>query len=211
MLPLRDHNPPPRFPFVTWILIAANVFVFWMEISAPNVRRFILEYGLVPENLEIADFFSAMFLHGGWFHLISNMWFLHIFGDNVEDRLGKIKYLLFYLASGVVAGLAQYTVDPTSTIPMIGASGAVAGVLGAYILFFPRHTVDTLVPIFYFIQIMRLPAIILIGYWFVTQLFAGVGSLAVNTAATGGIAFFAHIGGFLTGAVLAQLFSKKQI
>jgi membrane associated rhomboid family serine protease len=138
------------------------------------------------------------------------MWFLWIFGDNIEERFGRLRFILFYLAAGIAAGLAQYAVDPASQIPMLGASGAVAGVLGAYWVFFPRHTIDTLVPVFGFIRIVPLPAMVMIGYWFLIQIFSGVGSLAAQTAATGGVAFFAHIGGFLAGLAFAKLSRRRQ-
>lgn len=215
MLPLKDHNPSRSVPVVTWLLIGINLYAFWLELTSADIDDFLNKYGLIAARLDFADFstlaplFTSMFLHAGWFHLISNMWFLYIFGDNVEDRLGKIKYLFFYFVSGLTASLAQYLTNAVSDIPMIGASGAVAGVLGAYLLFFPTHRVDTLVPLFFFIKIVPLPAMLTIGYWFVTQLFAGIGSLAVPTAATGGIAFFAHIGGFITGGILALLLKNK--
>lgn len=210
MLPLRDHNPSHKKPVITVLLIAANLYGFFRELAAPDLENFISDYALIPANTDFGNpvtllpFLTAIFLHAGWFHLLSNMWFLWIFGDNVEERFGKIKYLLIYLLSGVIAGVAQYAVSADSAVPMLGASGAVAGVLGAYVIFFPRHRVDTLVPIFFFVQIIPLPAYIMLGYWFITQIFAGVGSLAVETAASGGVAFFAHIGGFIAGILFAK-------
>lgn len=211
MLPLRDHNPSPKKPVITVLLIAANLYGFFRELLAPDLENFIREYALIPASVDFGSpaalfpFLTSIFLHAGWFHLLSNMWFLWIFGDNVEERFGKIKYLLIYLLSGVIAGAAQYAVSAGSAVPMLGASGAVAGVLGAYLVFFPRHRVDTLVPIFFFVQIIPLPAYIMLGYWFITQIFAGVGSLAVQTAASGGVAFFAHVGGFIAGVFFAKL------
>ncbi len=215
MLPLRDHNPSHTFPVVTILLIAANAYGFFRELTALNIEALISQYALVPAAVDIGQFetllpfFTSMFLHGGWLHLLSNMWFLWIFGDNIEERFGRIRYLLFYLAAGIAAGLAQYAVDPASQIPMLGASGAVAGVLGGYWVFFPRHTIDTLVPVFGFVRIIPLPAMVMIGYWFLIQLFSGVGSLATQTAAAGGIAFFAHIGGFIVGVIFAALSRRR--
>lgn len=215
MIPLRDHNPSNTVPFVTLALIIANIYVFWQEITTPRLRSFIMEYALVPANVNFTDletlepFFTSMFLHGGWLHLISNMWFLWIFGNNVEDRLGKIRYLFFYIITGLAAGVSQYAVNPSGIIPMLGASGAVAGVLGAYLLFFPRHRIDTLIPFFFWLEIVSLPAIIMIGIWFLTQILAGFESLSIQTASAGGVAFFAHIGGFLAGLILASLYRQR--
>jgi membrane associated rhomboid family serine protease len=150
-----------------------------------------------------------MFLHGGWFHLIGNMLFLYIFGDNVEDRMGHFKYIIFYLISGLAAAFTQIIINIYSTIPMVGASGAISGVLGAYILFFPHSRILTLVPIFFFIQIVEIPAVIFLLIWFIIQFFSGVASLAA-TQNTGGVAFWAHIGGFVVGLILSRFFQKKE-
>ena len=213
MLPLRDHNPSRTFPLITLVLIGASVYGFFRELAAPDIEAISGAYGLIPASVNFGEartllpFLTSMFLHAGWFHLLSNMWFLWIFGDNVEDRFGKIRYLFVYLVSGIAAGLAQYLVGPGNTIPMIGASGAVAGVLGAYLVFFPRHQVDTLVPLGFFTRIVPLPAFVMLGYWFIIQLFSGVGSLAVETA-SGGVAFFAHIGGFIAGVIAARILRR---
>ena len=217
MIPLRDENPSSTAPIVTRLLIAANVAMFVHEIMlGPLLRPFMQDWGLVPERLTLAlryheepllapgmTLLTSMFLHGGWAHVIFNMWWLWIFGDNVEDRFGHARYLLFYLASGVAAALVQYAINPTSRVPMVGASGAIAGVLGAYAVAFPRARVITLVPVFIFLQIMALPALVVLGLWFVIQFFSG--TLALTASVSGGVAFWAHIGGFAFGALAMLL------
>lgn len=216
MLPLRDHNPSRTLPLATLAIIAATLYGFWQELTAADLQPLITAYALTPAAVDASrpatwlPFLTAMFLHAGWLHVLANLWFLWIFGDNVEDRLGRIRYLFLYLASGIAAGLAQYAVMPASPVPVLGASGAVAGVLGAYWIFFPKHTIDTFVPLFGFGRVIPLPAMVMIGYWFLTQLFAGVGSLAVETVATGGVAFFAHIGGFVAGALGALVLGGRR-
>jgi membrane associated rhomboid family serine protease len=157
----------------------------------------------------IAPFFTSMFLHGGWLHLIMNMWFLWIFGDNVEDTLGAIRYLVFYFLCGLAAALTHFAVQPHSGVPVLGASGAIAGVLGAYAVLFPRARVLTLVPIFFFIRIMELPALLILGYWFVLQIVTG--SLEAVTATQGGTAIWAHVGGFLAGMALVVLLRPRKV
>ena len=157
----------------------------------------------------LAPLVTSMFLHGGWMHLLGNMLYLHIFGDNVEDRLGHFRYLFFYLATGIVAGVAQLVISPNSSLPMVGASGAIAGVTGAYFLFFPRARVVTLVPVFIFIQIVELPAVFFLFFWFAFQLLLGIGSLGTD-ASGGGVAFWAHIGGFIAGMVLGPLLAQPR-
>lgn len=223
MIPLRDTNPRYTFPIVNYTLITVNVLVFLFQISlGKNFESFIYTFGLVPyrltEQIQFFDLglrtflpvFSSMFMHGGWMHLIGNMLFLHIFGDNVEDRIGHIKYLAFYLLSGIGAAMSQYFINPYSEIPMVGASGAIAGVLGAYIVMFPRAKVLTLVPIFYFIQFVELPAYIFLGIWFLMQMLSGVMMLGIASDA-GGVAWWAHIGGFVTGLLLLSIFRKRKI
>src|SRR6266487_2970620 len=217
MIPLRDDNPSSTVPFVTRLLIAINLAVFAYELMlGPTLQPFVTEWGLVPERLTLAlhgreesvlgpalTLFSSMFLHGGWMHLIGNMWYLWIFGDNVEDRFGHAGYLAFYLGAGVIAGLVQFATNPISSLPTVGASGAIAGVLGAYAVAFPRARVMTLVPLFFFIQIMALPALVVLGLWFVLQFFSGALVLAsAGTPGGGGIAFWAHIGGFAFGVLV---------
>src|SRR5689334_22257620 len=205
MIPIRDENPSATVPVVTRLIIAVNVVVFVYELLlGPDLKPFMMEWGLVPERLTLALRFgeeswlapgltllSSMFLHGGWMHLIGNMWYLWIFGDNVEDRFGHGAYLLFYLGAGIVAALVQYATNPVSSLPTVGASGAIAGVLGSYAVAFPRARVITLLPLFVFIQIIPMPALLVLGLWFVLQFFSG--ALALASAASGGVAFWAHI------------------
>jgi len=222
MFPLRDNVPSRRYPVVMVAVIAANVFVFLyeMSLSRAGLEMLIQEFGVVPARFRDASgllvpanalpLFTNMFLHGGWMHLIGNMWYLWIFGDNVEDRMGHGRFLLFYVLGGLGAGLTHVFFNPGSPIPSVGASGAIAAVLGAYLVSYPKARVVTLVPIFFFLQIMELPATLVLGFWFVVQLFSGVGSLAVSTVqATGGVAYWAHIGGFVTGMLLLPLFVER--
>jgi len=209
MIPLRDSVPTRERPLITYGLILLNTFVFFLEVLAPNLDDFINQYALIGAHVSFSNlatlysFLTSQFLHAGFAHLISNMWFLKIFGDNVEEAFGHLKFSLFYLFCGVVAGLAQYAFMVNSTIPMLGASGAVAGVLGAYYLFFPRHRVETLIPVWGFWRIVDLPASFMLLYWFIIQLFSGFGSLLAAPAMVGGIAFFAHAGGFFAGWLIA--------
>jgi membrane associated rhomboid family serine protease len=214
VLPLSDHNPSRTTPVVNILLIAANVFVFFWELSlGPRLEPALFDVAFIPARfwisplhpLNVIGIFVSMFLHGGWLHLGGNMLYLWIFGDNIEDRLGHFRYLIFYLLCGIVATLAHAFFNPTSRMPSIGASGAIAGVLGAYILLFPRAQVTTLIPIFFFITIREIPAFIILGLWFVLQLFVGVASLGVAEGNAGGVAYFAHIGGFVAGMVLIAL------
>jgi len=204
MLPLRDNIPSATRPTVTWGIIAANLLVFLCELSSPDV----LSFALVPARFT-ADpagnaftILTSMFLHGGWAHVLGNMLYLWIFGDNVEDRLGHVRYLLLYLAGGVAAALAQVAISPDSAVPMVGASGAIAAVLGGYIVLYPRASVYTWI----FFSIVPIPAVVWLGLWFVLQLFSGVASL--GAAATGGVAFFAHVGGFVAGLALVKLLDR---
>jgi membrane associated rhomboid family serine protease len=201
MIPLRDVIPSRTTPFVTIGIIALNVLAFWFELSlAPGARQtFLRGYGIVPAEFAWTALFSSMFLHGGWLHIIGNMWYLWIFGDNVEDRLGHGRYLAFYLLIGAVAGLAQTLINPDSYIPTIGASGAIAGIMGAYFVLYPRSRVLTLIPLFIFIEIVEIPAVFFLGFWFLMQLFSGAGSIATTSGSQGGIAFWAHVAGFLAG------------
>ncbi len=211
MIPIGDEIPSRRVPLVTWGLIAANVVVFlWELMLGPEVEQFFMRWGVVPAFITNParypwaplTLFTSMFLHAGWSHLIGNMVYLWIFGDNVEDAIGHIKYLLFYLAAGVVAGLAQVAVAPSSTIPGVGASGAIAGVLAVYLVLYPVAPVRVLVPGFFMMQLARIPALIVLGFWFIVQLFNGFLSLGTATMATGGVAWFAHIGGFVAGLIV---------
>jgi membrane associated rhomboid family serine protease len=219
MIPLRDTARSNSFPIINIIFITVNIIIFIYEQSLGNrLNQLIYNYGLVPailfSNADISltdrflPFISSMFLHGGWMHLIGNMLFLYIFGDNVEDRMGHFKYALFYVISGIIAALFQIVTNLHSNIPMVGASGAISGVLGAYLLFFPKSKVLTLVPIFIFIHFVHIPAAVFIIIWFAFQLLSGIGTLSISHG-MGGIAFWAHIGGFIGGLILAKSFQKK--
>lgn len=216
MIPLRDSNRPRHFPVMNWILIAANALVFLFELGLSNgeLARFVNAFALVPARLDAdpavfgVTIFSSMFMHAGWFHFLSNMWVLFIFGDNVEDRMGPLPYFLFYLLGGLAAALLQTFIDQSSAVPVLGASGAIAGVLGAYIFLFPGARVVTLVPIFFFISLVDIPAMVFLGFWFVSQLFSGLA--AIGSEAAQGVAWWAHIGGFLVGLVLCPFFLRRQ-
>ncbi len=218
MIPIRDTLRSRKFPIVNWTLILLNVLVFLFEISlnSQQLNQFILQYGLVPGRLNLLNPFSwymlltHMFLHGGWFHIISNMWVLIIFGDNVEDRMGSLRYLAFYLIGGVIAGLMQAFLSMDPRIPSIGASGAIAAVLGAYILFYPHARVLTLILLVIIPLFIEIPSVIFLGIWFIMQLFSGLASLASTSGQWGGVAWFAHIGGFLFGVLLARLFAARR-
>ncbi len=213
MIPISDTAPRTRVPFVNWLIIAVNVAIFIFQLSVPNPQLFVNEYGFVPATLSPADpgtwiqVFTSFWLHGGLLHIASNMWFLHIFGDNIEDQFGHLSYLAFYIVAGIAAGVIQYLVNATSVIPMIGASGAVAGVLGAYFVFFRDHEIRSLLfTPFGFFTTVKISSVFFIGYWFILQLFSGIGSLQDVVADRGGVAYFAHIGGFVFGLVLGKQF-----
>ncbi|HAV76203.1 MAG TPA: rhomboid family intramembrane serine protease [Anaerolineae bacterium] len=214
MFPLYDTARTHKFPLVNLTLIVANIlaFVYELQMGSSQLEGFIFTWGLIPARL-MGDpnntwntIYSSMFLHGGWFHIINNMWVLFIFGDNVEARMGRIKYLLFYLLSGTAAGLLQTYILPTSQVPMIGASGAVAGVLGAYLVLFPRSRVASLVPIFFIFTIIEIPAFIYLIFWFVSQLYSGW--LSIGSTGSG-IAWWAHVGGFVFGLIMVFLFAGR--
>ncbi len=202
MIPLRDVIPSRTTPVITIVIIVLNALAFLFELMLPGAERqgFIREWGIVPAAFAWPTVISSMFLHGGWLHFLGNMWYLWIFGDNVEDRLGHARYLVFYLLCGAVAGLAQTLVNPDSYVPTIGASGAIAGVMGAYFVLYPQSRVLTLIPLFIFIEIVEIRAIYFLGFWFLMQLFSGVGSIAHTTGTqSGGVAFWAHVAGFAAG------------
>jgi rhomboid family protein len=215
MIPLYDTVRSRKFPLINWLIIAGNVLAFWYELqmSPSGLERFIMTWGLVPArfishpSLAWTTIFTAMFLHGGWFHLLSNMWFLHIFGDNVEARMGGLRYLIFYLLSGMAAGLMQVYILPANTAPMIGASGAIAGVLGAYLISFPRSRIASLVPILIIFTIIEIPAWIFLIFWFLTQIYSGLFMMQGGSAS--GIAWWAHIGGFLFGMIMVSFFARR--
>jgi hypothetical protein len=203
MIPLRDTIPSARVPVVNYTIIALNVLVFLYELSlGRHVEAFILAYGLVPRDFTFPSLVTSMFIHGGWLHLLGNMLYLYIFGDNVEDRLGHGRYAAFYLLCGMAAGAAQAVTNPSSGMPMVGASGAIAGVSGAYFLFFPSARVLTLVPIFLFLQVIEVPAVFFLLIWFIWQVVSGVATIG---AKTGGVAFFAHVGGFIAGMIFGPV------
>lgn len=214
MIPLRDTIRSRHFPIMTWLILAANALVFFYELSlsGPGLASFNDSFALVPSRMQNQPIwfgitiFSSMFMHAGWFHFISNVWILYIFGDNVEDRMGSIPFLFFYLISGIAAALFQSALSPNSLIPIVGASGAIAGVLGAYILLYPRARVVTLIPIIFFFSVVNIPAIIYLGFWFISQLFSGLASIG---AAGGGVAWWAHVGGFLVGLLLTRFFLHR--
>ena len=212
--PYKDDNPRVLFPFVTFGIIILNVLVFlgqfWISGNDPGIgKSMVYMYGFVPAEFNPLTIFTSMFMHGGFAHIIGNMWFLYIFGDNVESILGHVKYFMFYLACGIGAALAQFFVEPASQVPMIGASGAVAGVLGAYMIRFPKARVHVLAVIIIFITTFVVPAQIVLGLWFLMQLSGGLGSLGVDT--TGGVAWFAHIGGFIIGVTSLKYFQNFRI
>ncbi|MBC7928639.1 MAG: rhomboid family intramembrane serine protease [Bryobacteraceae bacterium] len=212
MIPLRDTQPSNSFPFVTLLIIVANVLIFFFQLSLePHfLNYFIANYGIVPDRFQLADLVTSMFLHGGWMHLIGNMWFLWIYGDNVEDVVGHGRFLLFYLMCGVAAGLVHVLLNADSRVPTVGASGAIAGVMGAYMVKFPRSKVLTLIPIFIFFTTVEIPAFFILLYWFVIQIFSGLGSVGVSNVSRGGVAWFAHIGGFVAGIGLVYLLGTRE-
>jgi rhomboid family protein len=211
MIPLRDVIPSRTIPVLTVTIIVLNLLAWLYELGLPRqeLPLFLQQYGVVPAYFTVPTLISSMFLHGSWMHVLGNMWYLWIFGDNVEDRMGHGRFLVFYLLCGVVAAFGQILIDPTSTLPTIGASGAIAGVMGAYFVLYPQSRVLTLIPLIIFWEIVELPAIYLLGFWFLMQLFSA-GAIAV-TASTGGggVAFMAHVAGFVTGLIGVFVFKKR--
>ena len=210
MFPLRDVIPSRTTPVVTVALIGLNTLAFVYQLSlGERVNEFVFTWGLVPATFSWLALVSSMFLHGGILHFAGNMLYLWIFGDNVEDRMGHGRFLTFYLLCGAAAALAQTYTNPESLVPMVGASGAIAGVMGAYFVLYPHSRIVTLVPIFLFIQILEIPAIFFLGIWFLMQFVNGLGSIAV-TADGGGVAFWAHVGGFVAGFIGVLIFRKPE-
>jgi membrane associated rhomboid family serine protease len=223
MFPLKDENPTNSAPIITWMLIAINVAVFLYQISlgSGSSQLFVFQYGSIPAVVTggqqlppewvsvppLLSIFTSMFLHGSWLHLLGNMWFLWIFGNNIEEAMGKARYLIFYLACGFLASWSHILSDINSVIPSIGASGAIGGVLGAYIMLYPRARVWTLIFLGIFSRLMYVPAGFLLGYWFLIQLFSG----SMTQGQGGGVAFWAHIGGFLAGVILVGLFKRREV
>ncbi len=223
MLPIRDTVRSTSFPIVTWLFIALNAVVFLYEISLPSLElnALIMTFGLIPGLLELSEplrliqnpilpltFMTHMFMHGGWLHFLSNMWILFIFGDNVEDRMGSIRFLVFYLISGFIGALIQAYMYPNSFVPAIGASGAIAGVLGAYWVLFPKAKVITLIPLIIVPWFIEIPAVFYLGIWLVTQIYFGISSLP-SSGIMGGVAWWAHIGGFVFGLLFHRLFLQQ--
>jgi membrane associated rhomboid family serine protease len=226
MIPIRDDQPRFSTPFVNYFIVALNALAFFYELSIQTqghraLDRFVYQFGVVPSHVEVAlahlslagvilPILTSMFLHGSWLHIIGNMWVLWIFGDNIEDHLGHFTYLIFYLISGFAAAFAHILLNLGSNIPSVGASGAIAGVMGAYFVLYPRARVLTLVPLIVFFTFWWLPAWIVLGYWFLIQFLSGAAtSVAYTSQTSGGVAFWAHVGGFVAGIVLIKLFPER--
>jgi membrane associated rhomboid family serine protease len=216
MIPIRDENPSRTIPLVTIGLIAVNMVVFFYEVSlGDGIEQLVSTAGVTPYNIvhvglpAYPTLLTSMFLHGGWGHVLGNMLYLWIFGDNIEDFLGKIRFVIFYLVCGFAASFAHIVTQANSQVPSIGASGAISGILGAYILLYPRAKVLTVIPLGYFIRIVKLPAILVLGIWILLQLVSGIASLP-GAGERGGVAWFAHIGGFLAGLALVRLFGGRR-
>jgi len=224
MFPIRDTIPRRHFPYSVFALIAVNLFVFIRELSLPAdaTEQFLYLFGLVPARFTNLDwaasigfprtylpFLSTMFLHGGWLHIIGNMWVLWIFGDNVEDRMGPIRFLLFYFLCGIAAGVVHVVTNRTSTVPAVGASGAIAGVMAAYFALFPRARIVAMFPILFYPVFFQVPAWVYLGFWFLTQFFSGTLAIATHRE-VGGIAWWAHIGGFAAGLATFWIFLRRE-
>lgn len=219
MIPFKDDNPTSTVPFVTGLLIVINIAVFILQLfSEQSGQEIVFAYGAVPENImhfhstqpipALMTLFTSMFMHGGVLHLGGNMLYFWIFGDNVEDSLGHVRFLVFYLFCGIVSAYAHAVVDPASTVPMIGASGAISGLLGAYILLFPSARINTLVFLGFFVQVIKIPALIVIGFWAIIQVLSGF--LSPGGLPHGGVAWFAHVGGFLAGLLTIKLWLPRR-
>ncbi|MBD3345886.1 MAG: rhomboid family intramembrane serine protease [Chitinivibrionales bacterium] len=234
MFPIRDNNPTLKKPIVTWIIIGINCFI-WGAVQRFGAHPFLIKsicnFGLIPgellgtaapgtiipvsrtfgcmigESPNWSTLFSSMFLHAGWLHIISNMWFLWIFGDNVEDAFGRFKFILVYLLSGLIAAAAQLTITPSSVVPMVGASGAIGGVMGAYAILYPRAKIEILIFLGFYVARIDIPAIFVLGYWFMLQLFSALPTIGMDGG--GGVAFWAHIGGFLMGIATVNFFRVR--
>jgi len=211
MIPLRDVIPSRTTPYITVTIILLNAVAWSFELTLPAdvLPVFLQAYGVVPARLHTLTLVTSMFLHGSWMHVIGNMWYLWIFGDNVEDRVGHGRFIVFYLLCGIAAAIGHIVIDPGSTLPTIGASGAIAGVMGAYLVLYPRSRVLTLIPLVIFWEVIEVPAILLLGFWFLMQLFSA-GAIAVTSSTGGGVAFMAHVAGFLCGVGGIFLFRQRQ-
>jgi len=212
MIPLRDVIPSRTIPYITITIIILNSLAWLFELSLPHddLNRFISTFGVVPAYFSWPTLITSMFLHGGWMHVIGNMWYLWIFGDNVEDRVGHGRFIVFYLLCGIVAAFGQILIDPSSTLPTIGASGAIAGVMGAYFVLYPRSRVLTLIPLIIIWEVIELPAVVLLGFWFLMQLFSAGTIAMTSSTAGGGVAFMAHVAGFLGGMAAIFVFRKPE-
>jgi membrane associated rhomboid family serine protease len=213
MIPLRDVIPSRTTPYITITIIALNAVAWFYELTMPDrqLNVFLQTFGVVPAYFSAPTLITSMFLHGSWSHVIGNMWYLWIFGDNVEDRFGHARFVVFYLLAGMIAAGGQIAMDPSSILPTIGASGAIAGVMGAYFVLYPRSRVHTLIPFFpFFFEVYEIPAIFLLGFWFLMQL-VSAGSIALTSSTNGGgVAFMAHVAGFLFGAVGVFVFRNRK-
>jgi membrane associated rhomboid family serine protease len=221
MIPIKDENPKKNLPIFNFVFIIVNIVVFIYHPSSEQLLRdFFNTYGLIPKNfvqgwsnnfhqflMNLPPLFTSIFVHGGFMHLAGNMLFLWVFGDNIEYAVGHINYFIFYLLCGIAATLTQVFIEPNSTIPIVGASGAISGVMGAYVLKYPKNKVTTVFIIFIFIKIIKMPAIYMLGFWFLFQLIQGYFSL--GQGAMGGVAWFAHIGGFISGLIFVNIFKKR--
>jgi membrane associated rhomboid family serine protease len=212
MIPLRDVIPSRTTPYITVTIIVLNALAWFLELSLPRdvLPVFLQVYGVVPAQLHALTLLTSMFLHGSWMHVIGNMWYLWIFGDNVEDRVGHGRFIVFYLLCGIAAALGQVVIDPGSTLPTIGASGAIAGVMGAYFVLYPRSRVLTLIPLVIFWEVIEVPAPLLLGFWFLMQLFSAGAIAVTSSTGGGGVAFMAHVAGFLCGAGAIFLFRQPE-
>src|SRR3989338_1566790 len=216
MFPISDTRHSGKFPLVTFILIITNLYIFFLELLSFDLESFIDRFSLIPANVDITKpetltpFITSMFLHAGFLHIGSNMWFLWIFGDNVEAAIGHLKYFFFYIFSGIAAMFIQYIFIADSSLPMLGASGAIAGILGAYLRFFPANRINTIIPIFGLPAIIAIPASFTLIYWFVIQAFNGVATIFIATASIGGVAYLAHAGGFVFGFILSKSFASQK-
>jgi len=212
MIPLRDVIPSRTTPYITVTIIVLNALAWFLELSLPRdvLPLFLRVYGVVPAQLHALTLLTSMFLHGSWMHVIGNMWYLWIFGDNVEDRVGHGRFIVFYLLCGIAAALGQIVIDPGSTLPTIGASGAIAGVMGAYFVLYPRSRVLTLIPLVIFWEVIEVPAPLLLGFWFLMQLFSAGAIAVTSSTGGGGVAFMAHVAGFLCGAGAIFVFRQPE-
>jgi membrane associated rhomboid family serine protease len=213
MIPLRDVIPSRTVPYIVITIIVLNGLAWLLELSLPDdvLPVFLQTYGVVPAHFTPATLITSMFLHGSWSHILGNMWYLWIFGDNVEDRFGHGRFIVFYLLCGIIAAFGQIVINPSSTLPTIGASGAIAGVMGAYFVLYPRSRVLTLIPLIIIWEVVELPAIALLGFWFLMQLFSA-GAIAVTASTSGGgVAFMAHVAGFLAGMAGVFVFKKRDV